>query len=368
MTTTRPLRPLSGTPRGADGAPAELRFAVVGDAQPLLPRLPLSQVTGQIVRELRLLQPDLVLYTGDRIWGFRHSRQEMLNEYDRFRALTETTGVPWYSVPGNHEIQSDPSARAIFLEQGQLAYGSFDVGPYHFVALDTEEIAREWRVTGRQLQWLRGDLRRNRDAKAIFVFMHRPLFSWFQWEFDPDDSAILQGLFRGHPVKAVFAGHDHLFYEEEHDGITYATTGGGGGSLYAQPQRGGFAHYLLVTVRDGEVEIDVVEPHHLEVVYVAGNDGFEPVSRARVANTTDRRLVARNLEFRVPRLSRRDAYVAATQGEDWDGAAVDQAAVVRRVEDNGDGSVTLGLEVELPPAVAFTVTVEAYPPEARRSA
>ena len=64
MTTTRPLRPFSGAASHID-ATTELRFAVVGDAQPLLPRMPLAQVTGQIVRELRLLQPDLVLYTGD---------------------------------------------------------------------------------------------------------------------------------------------------------------------------------------------------------------------------------------------------------------------------------------------------------------
>ena len=114
-----------GASRLGQGAPARSRrcadvsaprestpfsFAVLGDCQPALPRTPLSQVTHQIMRELRLLRPELVLYTGDRIWGYRESRQEMLNAYDRFRALTDTVGVPFLMALGNHEMQSDPAA------------------------------------------------------------------------------------------------------------------------------------------------------------------------------------------------------------------------------------------------------------------
>ncbi len=40
--------------------------------------------------------------------------------------------------------------------------------------------------------------------------------------------------------------------------------------MYAQPPRGGFSHYLLVHLGEGEPQIDVVEPGHLEVQTVAG--------------------------------------------------------------------------------------------------
>jgi calcineurin-like phosphoesterase family protein len=368
VSTTRACRPFTTVALPDGFSSSAFSFAVLGDAQPLLPRMPLSAVTAQVMRELALLRPAFVLYTGDRIWGYRHTRQEMLNEYERFRALADSTGVPFYATPGNHEMQSDPLAVAIMEERGEVLYGSFDFGPYHFVALNTDEVDREWRVTGAQLRWLRGDLACNEDAAAIFVFMHRPLFSWFQWEFNPEDSEILQGLFRSHPVKAVFAGHDHLYHEEERDGVRYVTTGGGGGSLYAEPQRGGFAHYLLVTVDGGEIAYDVIQPYHLEVVYTAGNDGFEPVSRVRLANATDRHLRAHNLEFRVPRLSAPDRYRLRVEGEDWDGAPIAPEARVRAIEDLGDGSVSLAVEVPLPPAVAFYVTVEAREDEARTRA
>jgi len=200
--------------------------------------MPHSRATETIMRELRLLQPQFVLFTGDRIWGFGESTQEIRNGYDRFLSLARSTEVPFYAVPGNHEFQSDPAAIAAYEALCLPAYGSFDSGGYHFVGLNTEEFCREGRVVGEQLEWLQADLAGRNDAAATFVFMHRPLHSWFQGDFNPDDAALLHGLFRLAGVKAVFAGHDHLFHEEQHDGIRYVTAGGGGGTLYAQPPQG----------------------------------------------------------------------------------------------------------------------------------
>ena len=189
----------------------------------------------------------------------------MLNDIDRFRALADTTGVPLYNVPGNHEMQSDPVAVAILEEKGHDLWGSFDIGAYHFIALNTDEVNREGRVTGEQLEWLKEDLAASAGVQGIFVFMHRPMFSWFQGDFNPDDVEILRGLFRAYPVRAVFAAHDHFYYREDHDRISYFTVGGAGGPLYAHPRRGGFAHYLIVSVGPGGVEYDVAEPGHLQV-------------------------------------------------------------------------------------------------------
>jgi hypothetical protein len=324
--------------------------------------MPFSHATHVIMRELRLLVPDLVLYTGDRIWGFGESVPEMRNAYDRFRALAETTGVPFYAVPGNHECQSDEAAIAVLDEQGLQPYGSFDVGAYHFIGLHTDEFCQEGRVAGPQLEWLAADLGAHSDSQGIFVFMHRPLFSWFQGDFNPDDAERLHGLFRQYGVQAVFAGHDHFFDLHERDGIPYYTAGGGGGTLYAQPPRGGFSHYLLVRLDGGGLEVDVIEPGHLEVHYVAGNDGLEPVTTARVLNSTERRLRARNLELRVPRLSSRGRYRLSTDYVEFDGRRVELEPVLREVTDNGDGSVTLSVEIDLPDGSGFYVTAEAREP------
>jgi hypothetical protein len=355
----RPFRPLTSISEPASDSPDSFDFMVTGDGRPTLPHMPYPAPARRQMREAALLRPAFILYTGDAFWGYDSSRQEMLNDIDRFRALADTTGVPLYNVPGNHEMQSREQAIAILEEKGHDLYGSFDFRDHHFIALNTDEFCLEGRVADDQLEWLRWDLEQSRDAAGIFVFMHRPMFSWFQGDFNPDDSATLEELFRTHPVRGVFAAHDHFYYREEHDGIEYLTVGGGGGPLYAQPPQGGFAHYVLVSVGPDRVDYNVVEPGHLDVQYVAGNDGIEPLTIARVGNTSDRDLLLRALRFRVPRLASREDYELSLDYVDWERQRPELPVTLRDVEDMNDGSVTLSVQVLVPTGVAFRVIVEA---------
>jgi len=357
----RRLRPITSVTEIELASPQRYTFAVMGETRPTVPRMPFSRISQTIFEELALLRPAFVLCTGDIIWGFDTTREEMRAELDGFRALADRAGVPLFNVPGNHEVQSRPQALELLEQWGHDLHGSFDAGPYHFIALNTEELDHEGRVTGSQLEWLESDLAASRDAEAIFVFMHRPLFSWFQGDFNPDDSIVLQKLFSGHGVRAVFSAHDHFFYEEVHDRVRYITVGGGGAPAYAQPQSGGFAHYLLVTVEPGRVDIDVVEPNRIEVAYELGNDGVATRARARVANTTDRDLVARNLEFRMPYGGPGQEYELIVDFVDFARTRVEHPARVREVADLRDGRAAVAVEVAMPTGSGLWVTVEAQP-------
>ena len=361
----RAFRPLTAVTAPALEDGAGLEFVVTGDSRPILPRYGYPKVTHRLFEELRLLRPAFVLYTGDIVWGYGAGRQELLNDYDRFRALADTLEVPLYNVPGNHEMVTDRMAIALLEEVGHDLYGSFDVGGCHFVALNTDEYWREGRVTGEQLEWLREDLEASRDSDHVFVFMHRPLFSWFQGDFNPDDGEVLQDLFRRYPVRAVFAAHDHFHHAVERDGVRYLTVAGAGSPLYAQPQEGGFAHYVIVSVAGEEVTYNVVEPGHLDVDYVAGNDGIEPVTVARIANTTDRDLTVRNLLLRVPRLASDEDYRLSVDYVTFDRERRDLPLRLRSVRDCGDGSVELAVEVPVPTGTVFRVAAEARLPSDR---
>ena len=355
----RALRPITRVTEHPVDTEESFSFVATGDSRPTLPNCGFPAVTHRMFAELRLLQPACVLYTGDFMWGYNGNRQEWENDIDRFRALADTAAVPLYNVPGNHEMQSDPEAIKLLQEKGHDLYGSFSIGPWHFIAANTDEFCLEGRVHGEQLDWLKADLEEHKGAAGIFVFMHRPMYSWFQGDFNPDDQAMLRDLFASYPVKAVFAAHDHFFNREEHGGVQYMTVAGAGSPMYAQPTRGGYAHYVLVTVGPDGVEYNVVEPGRLDVDYVAGNDGIEPLTIARVANTTDRDLVLRNLELRVPRLASEDAYAISVDYVDWARNPQEIEAKLRSITDLEDGSVRLSVEVPLPTGVAFRVTAEA---------
>ena len=334
-------------------------FAVAGDGRPTVAGMPFPRVATDIFRELRLLRPEFVLYPGDAIFGYQDTREEMLRELDDFAALADIAAVPLFNAPGNHEMQSSTEAVEILREWGHDLYGSFEFRGCHFAVLNTDEVALEGRITGKQLEWLRADLAEAHGARATFVVMHRPMHSWFQGDFNPDDAEVLHDLFRSHGVEAVFSAHDHFFYEERHDGIRYVTTGGAGGPLYTQPPAGGFTHYLLVTVQSDETDFNVVEPNHLEVEHLAGGDGRTPRSIARLANTTDRDVVVRNLEFRVPRLPEPAAYRVSAIARDFARAEVPLPAVPARLDPAAGGEATLGVEVPLPRGCGVWVTVEA---------
>jgi 3',5'-cyclic AMP phosphodiesterase CpdA len=173
----RPLRPVNPRPFGPVGTPGEFTFAVAGDGRPTVAGMPFPKVTADIMREVGLLGPAFTLYTGDAIFGYKQSRQQMLNELDRFRALADSSRVPLFNVPGNHEAQSSAAAMDVLAEWGHDLYGSFDFEGWHFVGLNTDEPNREGRVAGEQLAWLEQDLRAAAGAQGTFVFMHRPLFS-----------------------------------------------------------------------------------------------------------------------------------------------------------------------------------------------
>jgi 3',5'-cyclic AMP phosphodiesterase CpdA len=352
----RPLRPITSATVPDLDAGDRFTFAVTGETRPPAPGMPFPRISQTVMAELRLLRPAFVLSTGDLIWGFDDTREEMLSELDSLRELLDKVGVPVFNVPGNHEVQSRPLALEVLEQWGHDLYGSFDVGSYHFVALNTEELDYEGRVTGAQLEWLTADLEANRSAAATFVFMHRPLFSWFQGDFNPEDVEVLRKLFAEHRVSAVFCAHEHFFYEEEHDSVRYITVGGGGAPAYVQPQGGGFSHYLLVTVAPGTVDVNVVEPNRIEVDYELGNDGVAERARARVANTTDRDLVLRNLEFRMPRAG---GYDVAVDFTDFTRKRIELPAHVRAVTDMDDGSALVAVEVMIPTGTGFWVDVEA---------
>jgi hypothetical protein len=359
MTEPRPLRPVNPRPFGPLDGPDGFTFAVTGDGRPTVAGMSFPQVTVDIMRELALLRPAFTLYTGDAIFGYKRSRRQMLNELDRFRALADTSRVPLFNVPGNHEAQSSAAAMDVLAEWGHDLYGSFDFEGWHFVGLNTDEPNREGRVTGEQLDWLEQDLRAAASAHGTFVFMHRPLFSWFQGDFNPDDARVLMKLYSTHGVRAVFAAHDHFYYEEEHDGVRYVTVGGAGGPFYTQPPAGGFSHYVLVSCAPGGVGYNVVQPNRVDVETLSGNDGLEPVTNVRLANITDRDLLARGVRLRVPRMDDASQYRVSALSRDFALTEVQLEPAIDEIADLGDGSAEVTIRVTLPTGCAVWVTAEA---------
>lgn len=239
------------------------RFAVFGDSRP--GNREYSPILQAIATEIGTLGVPFVLGTGDYIEGSSNQttvRRQWEGFFTALAPLQAQQATPVALATGNHDIRGIRRNAEIFLEHFKRLYFSFDYEGCHFIILDTEGLGQEGRITGTQLQWLKQDLAAKADAKFTFVALHRPLFpvalhvgsSLDQY---PKERDALHTLFVQQGVDAVFAGHEHLYNYQKRDGVLYFITGGAGAPLYATPDRGGFHHYLLVTVSEDTFTVEV---------------------------------------------------------------------------------------------------------------
>jgi len=229
------------------------RFAVLGDNRGN------PEVYKILLEKISSLAPDFVVNTGDLITNAGH-----LYQWDEFIELSSGYDFPILPVVGNHDVdnpRSEKMYRDIFILPDKEIYYLFTYGNSQFIALDSEIPGEESKITGAQLEWLRGTLKENSSTNR-FVFLHRPLYpdsligSHFGNCLDkyPEERNSLLALLKMYKVDIVFVGHEHFFRKSAHDGIIQIITGGAGAPLYAAEEDGGFYHFVLVDVRENKIE------------------------------------------------------------------------------------------------------------------
>jgi len=245
----------------------DFSFAVFGDSRPWGNK-PIPDVCKKIVADIERQRPALIFHTGDFIYGYNDTPSQLLNEYAQAKAVFSAFSAPLIIAPGNHDYFSADSERLFHQYTRQAPYFSLDKEGCHFIVLNTEIKGQKGVITGAQWEWLKNDLAQAKTARAIFVFLHIPLFAstsprrsatgpeytWFSSEKNRDR---LAALFAQYKVHTVFAGHNHLYFKTRHSGVNYVVTGGGGAPLYAKPSRGGFYHWVLARVTENGVSLSV---------------------------------------------------------------------------------------------------------------
>ena len=84
-----------------------------------------------------------------------------------------------------------------------------------------------------QYVWLERELARARQTTvSTFVMFHEGPFSVGPHGSTPEAQQYLHPLFVRYHPRAVFCGHDHLYYRTTRDGVTYIVSGGGGAPPY----------------------------------------------------------------------------------------------------------------------------------------
>lgn len=233
------------------------------------------------------MQADLVLHAGDVVYKRGAECHYDERFYGPYRELIGS--VPVYPVLGNHDVRTDngqPWLDAFAPPAGTSGterYYSFDFGPMHIAALDSElYYGDDALTTEAQKAWLRDDLA-STDRPWKVVLIHRPPYSSSPYH-GPDQQILddLVHIFEEEGVDVVFTAHEHV-YERlvPINGITYFVTGGGGGNL----REAGESELTAVTALRHHVLRVVVGPERM-VIEAVGVDG-EVFDRVEISNSSD---------------------------------------------------------------------------------
>lgn len=257
-----------------------IRIGLIGD-QTFSTNLQASYgVLQQGVNVLSGQNIDVVLHVGDLVESSL-SPAQITADFNQATAILDQLPVPWFLTAGDHDVNppafqqdsSDHSREQLF----QQLYGarvpafaihpfySFDMGDFHFISLYSFGALHSdsrfgniflSQVYDDQFNFLKSDLNAHKNARAIIVWVHQPL--WYHvsgWQ-------RVHELLRQFPVAAVISGHFH--YNQDVgvlDGIRYITVGATGGfkNKVGSRQAGSVDHVSVVTVKaPGQVSVKLL--------------------------------------------------------------------------------------------------------------
>jgi protein-tyrosine phosphatase len=257
--------------------PSDFQFAVIGDGsgggRP--------GVLVGAVDVLNLLRPEFVLGVGDLIEGYTEDEELLRSQWDEVDTELARLEMPFFFVPGNHDLNIGPSEEVWFDRAGApRSYSHFVYKDVLFLLLSTEdppklpteeleamyaevktgqlspaesmkaiEELEAWAgsvsMSQAQVDYVREVLEENTDVRWTFAFMHSP--AWAQP--DPGRFAEVEAMLADRPY-TVFAGHTHTYDYSWHNGRDYVTMGMTGGLPPAHGATGNMDHVAWVTMTD----------------------------------------------------------------------------------------------------------------------
>ena len=225
---------------------AQFEAILFADPQPQTQR-ELDYIRDDVVAELIDTQAAFGMTLGDILY-------DDLSMFPRYNALIAQIGIPWYNVPGNHELNFEADSDEYSLETFKKFFGppyyAFEYADALFVVLDNIDYqgngkadpgdvrgngGYEARISKRQLRWLEKELEFVDKDRLVFVATHAPLGSEVTSSATDNRRGLFQ-LLSGRPNLYSVAGHthtnNHLYFGEE-DGFDGPGT---------------FHHHVLATV------------------------------------------------------------------------------------------------------------------------
>jgi hypothetical protein len=180
----------------------------------------------------------------------------------------------FFPAVGNHEFEKEDEYAAYFARyfiNNPTSYYAFSSGGVHFFSLDSELPLALGSQQGAWLDARLAEAAATPGFRFSVVYLHKPLVTCGDKSSDDAVRAQFTPLFDSYGVTLVIQAHMHGYERFELDGITYVTTGGGGGALgdvdenIDRPEcafreaSGAFRHAMSFDVGAGELRMAAID-------------------------------------------------------------------------------------------------------------
>ena len=225
----------------------KITIAVFGDSQGF------NDALATIVADVNQREVDFAFHLGD-ITPSGH-----ISQYSAAASVLDDLTVPLYATPGNHDIKGNGTINyAQFFGHHNVV---FTYGGVNFISVDTSSLGLNTTLQ----TWLEYQLQQA-DNHRIVVYTHvppvDPRLGYDHGFLDSQQADAFLALMNQYNVTLVMNGHIHLYNTTTRDEVLYLTSGGAGAALVADPDQGGFHHYVLVTLSLQETQL---QPQLIEV-------------------------------------------------------------------------------------------------------
>ena len=228
--------------------PANFQFAIVADRTGWMR----PGVFEKAVESLTLLKPEFVMSVGDLIEGYNEDEAKIMAQWNEFDSMVNKLEMPFFYVPGNHDVTNEVMAKIWRKKMGRLYYHFL----YHnvlFLCIDSEDPPQAHEadnIGDKQMKYFKKVLAAYPNVRWTLLFLHKPM-----WHRDKGSWAKMEKLLADREY-TVFTGHEHRYQKEIRNGRRYyalATTGGVGSGENGQLEgieKGQFDHIVWVTMTD----------------------------------------------------------------------------------------------------------------------
>ncbi|MCB9503454.1 MAG: metallophosphoesterase [Deferribacteres bacterium] len=232
-------------------------------------------IFDRAVDEINLLRPDFVIMIGDLIQGYVTDKTIVDGMWQEFTAHAQRLQVPFFILPGNHDISNEMMYDYWEQHMG-LRYYAFVYQNSLFLLLNSEEYKKtqSGQLGEAQLAFIKNELEKHKTVNQVFLFMHKPMWDRSKnSESLPEEWQTVLSWLKNRKA-TVFVGHRHNLLYQEIDGHRHITVSATGGELQekSMEELGYFHHFTLVTVEPDTATIAIIKPGHIFPQDIANPD------------------------------------------------------------------------------------------------